>query len=126
MQLPVQMNIFNGFLFCTGIILANPDRPCGQLEMFTKAGWKVVHPPRPVIPDSHPLWLSTKWLSMNVLMLSPTRVVVETDEIPIQKMFESLGIECVKVKIRHANSFGGGYHCWTTDVRREGTLESYF
>ena len=37
-----------------------------------------------------------------------------------------IGIECIKVSIRFANSLGGGFHCWTTDVRRRGTLQSYF
>ncbi len=32
----------------------------------------------------------------------------------------------MQVSIRHANSLGGGFHCWTSDVRRKGTLESYF
>ena len=41
--------------------------------------------------------MSSKWLSMNVLMIRPDAVLVETDEIPIQKMFESLGIKCIKV-----------------------------
>ena len=30
-------------------------------------------------------------------MIRPDAVLVETDEIPIQKMFESLGIKCIKV-----------------------------
>merc|ERR1712212_1320228 len=83
------------------------------------AGWTVVKPPLPLMPDDHPLWMSSKWLSMNVLMLDPKRVVVDASETPIHKMFESLGIECVKVSIRFANSLGGGFHCWTTDVRRQ-------
>ena len=81
-----------------GLVIANPDRPCNQLDMFHKAGWKVARAPQPIISDSHPLWMSSKWLSMNVLMLDEKRVVVETDETPIQKMFEKLGIECIKVK----------------------------
>lgn len=89
---------------------------------------------------------------MNVLMLDDKRVMVEANETTIQKMFESLGkviyqschmqfwiisnahvpvslssgIQTIKVNIRHANSLGGGFHCWTTDVRRRGTLKSYF
>ena len=43
------------------------------------------------------LYMSSKWLSMNVLMIRPDAVLVERDEIPIQKMFESLGIKCIKV-----------------------------
>uniref|UniRef100_A0A671SDT9 Glycine amidinotransferase n=1 Tax=Sinocyclocheilus anshuiensis TaxID=1608454 RepID=A0A671SDT9_9TELE len=109
-----------------GLVLSNPDRPCRQIEMFKKAGWTVVTPPAPLIPDNHPLWMSSKWLSMNVLMLDEKRVMVDANESNIQKMFESLGIQTIRVSIRHANSLGGGFHCWTTDVRRRGTLQSYF
>uniref|UniRef100_A0A672NUA4 Glycine amidinotransferase n=1 Tax=Sinocyclocheilus grahami TaxID=75366 RepID=A0A672NUA4_SINGR len=109
-----------------GLVLSNPDRPCRQIEMFKKAGWTVVTPPAPLIPDNHPLWMSSKWLSMNVLMLDEKRVMVDANETNIQKMFESLGIQTIRVGIRHANSLGGGFHCWTTDVRRRGTLQSYF
>ncbi|XP_020609653.1 glycine amidinotransferase, mitochondrial-like isoform X1 [Orbicella faveolata] len=109
-----------------GLVLSNPDRPCHQIDMFHKAGWTVVKPPTPLIPDTHPLWMSSKWLSMNVLMLDPTRVVVDKNETTTQKMFENLGIKCIPISIRFANSLGGGFHCWTCDVRRHGTLESYF
>lgn len=45
--------------------------------------------------------MSSKWLSMNVLMLDPKRVVVDKNETPIIKMFERLGIECIKVGVTH-------------------------
>ena len=109
-----------------GIVLSNPDRRCHQIDMFHNAGWQVIKPPTPLISDDHPLWMSSKWLSMNVLMLDTKRVVVSKYEYNIQKMFEDLGIKCIPVDIMHAMSLGGGFHCWTTDVRRRGTLESYF
>ncbi|KAM9270822.1 glycine amidinotransferase, mitochondrial [Cariama cristata] len=109
-----------------GLVLSNPDRPCHQIELFKKAGWTVIRPPVPLIPDDHPLWMSSKWLSMNVLMLDEKRVMVDANETSIQKMFENLGISTIKVNIRHANSLGGGFHCWTCDIRRRGTLQSYF
>ncbi|XP_064388409.1 glycine amidinotransferase, mitochondrial-like isoform X3 [Halichondria panicea] len=109
-----------------GLVISNPERPCDQIDMFQRAGWKIVEAPKPLMPDHHPLWMSSKWLSINVLMLDPGRVLVDVHEEPTQKMFESLGIKCIKVSIRHANSLGGGFHCWTCDVRRKGTLESYF
>ncbi len=58
---------------------------------------QLVTAPQPLIPDSHPLWMSSKWLSMNVLMLDPERVVVDANEEPTIRMFEKLGIKCVKV-----------------------------
>ena len=69
-----------------GLVLSNPTRPCAQIDMFHKAGWTVVKPPSPLVPDDHPLWFTSKWLSMNVLMLDPKRVLVEKNETTIQKV----------------------------------------
>ncbi|KAK2565381.1 Glycine amidinotransferase [Acropora cervicornis] len=108
-----------------GLVLYNRERPCHQVEMFHKAGWTIVEPPAPLMSDSHSMWLSSKWLSMNVLMLDPKRVVVEKDETTTQKMFENLGIKCIPISFKFCNSLGGGFHCWTMDIRRRGVLESY-
>ena len=43
------------------------------------------------------MWMNSKWLSMNVIMLDPKKVLVSAVEIPTQKMFEKLGIKCIKV-----------------------------
>lgn len=110
-----------------GLALKNPNYKFYQQEMFEKAGWKILDAPNPVISDSYPLWYSSKWLlNMNVLMLDEKRVVIDTDEVPTQKVFESLGIKCIKVSIKNANAIGGGFHCWTCDIRRKGELKSYF
>ena len=69
-----------------GLVISNPDRPCDQIEMFKKAGWKIVEAPLPLIPDSHPLWMTSKWLSMNVLMLDEKRVVVDPNEVTTVKV----------------------------------------
>ena len=58
---------------------------------------QLVDAPRPRIPDSHPLWMTSKWLTMNVMMVDPNRVLVDTNEEPTIKMFEKLGIQCIKV-----------------------------
>ena len=68
-----------------GLVLSNPDGPCDQIDMFYKAGWTVVKKPTPLIPDGHPLWMLSKRVSMNVLMLDPKRVVVDKKEITTQK-----------------------------------------
>lgn len=35
-----------------GLVLSNPDRPCHQIEHFKKAGWTIIKPPPPAMPDS--------------------------------------------------------------------------
>ena len=72
-----------------GLVLQNPDRPCNEIDMFHKAGWKIVTVPRPVEPDTRPLWLGSKWLGMNVLMLDEKRVVCDAVEKPIIKVSKS-------------------------------------
>ena len=42
------------------------------------------------------------------------------------ELFSSILItKYFQASIRFANSLGGGFHCWTTDVRRKGELKSY-
>jgi glycine amidinotransferase len=77
-----------------GLVLSNPDRPCREIDMFHKAGWQVIEPPTPLISDDHPLWMSSKWLSMNVLMLDPKRVVVSKDEYTTQKVGQQNSQRC--------------------------------
>lgn len=67
-----------------GLVLVNPERPCHQIDMFKKAGWAIVDAPTPQYTDD--FWLSSMWLSMNVLMLDPNRVVVEKEEKATQKV----------------------------------------
>ena len=87
---------------------------------------QLVKPPKPNLPDTHPMWVSSKWLTLNTIMLDEQRVVVEEEEVDLQKFFEDLGIRCIKVPFKHAFSYGGGFHCYTSEIRRKGTLESYF
>ncbi|XP_064626744.1 glycine amidinotransferase, mitochondrial-like [Lineus longissimus] len=111
-----------------GLAILNPDhsfRRKEHKEMFDRAGWKIVEAARPVM-KGHPLWFSSNWLSMNTLMLDEKRVICGKEEVPTQKMFAKLGIKCITLDITHANYFGGGFHCWTCDVRRRGVMESYF
>ena len=70
-----------------------------KIMLFIYIGWKIITAPQPVLSDSWPLWMSSKWLSMNTLMLDEKRVIVEKGEIPTQKMFEKLGIKCIKVSV---------------------------
>ncbi len=39
---------------------------------------------------------------------------------------DKLGMEVVEVDLRDAYAFGGGLHCSTADVYREGKCEDYF
>ena len=34
-----------------GLVLSRPTYPCAQIGMFEKAGWTIVKPPSPMLPD---------------------------------------------------------------------------
>jgi len=110
-----------------GLVLVNPHRPCvdGSLSLFEENGWRVVQAPLSVRSGARSRDVSS-WISMNVLVLDPETVVVEASETPMIELLRSLGCDVVPCAFDRVYPFGGGFHCCTTDIRREGTLQSYF
>jgi len=109
-----------------GHALVNPDTPLRQKDMFEKAGWKLQEMARPNIPKGQNMYMSSEWIVLNTLMRDPTHVFVQKGEEAVQKMYEKMGIKSIPVPVYHMNAIGGGFHCWTCDIRRRGKLESYF
>ncbi len=106
-----------------GKLLVHPERVRRVPDLFR--GWDVLRAPEPVIPDSHPLYLTSKWINMNLLMLDEQRVVVERQDEPMITALKNWGFTPIPCDFRHFNSFGGSFHCATLDVRRRGGLNSY-
>jgi glycine amidinotransferase len=107
-----------------GKLLLNPQRVKTVPAMFDT--WDVRFAPEPALPADHVLYMSSAWISMNVFMIDERRVVVEAGETPLIELFEDWGLEVVPVEFRNVMRFGGSFHCVTADVRRAGTLQSYF
>ncbi len=107
-----------------GKLLLNPTRVNKIPHQFKD--WEIRYSPAPVLPKTHPMYMSSAWVSMNVIMLDTKRVVVERQETPLIDLLTNWGFEVVLVDFRNVMSFGGAFHCVTCDVRRRGTLQSYF
>lgn len=110
-----------------GLVLTCPARPILStevLDMFKRAGWEVIDAPEGVAPAE--FQLSSRWLSMNLLVIDEHRVLVDKHEEPTIQLLKSLGIKPVLVDFKDHYVFGGGLHCATLDVRRRGVLKSYF
>jgi len=107
-----------------GKLLINPERVREVPKLFK--GWDVMPAPKPIIPDAHPLYMTSKWINMNILMLDENRVVVERQDEPMISAMKQFGFTPIPCNFRNFNSFGGSFHCATLDVRRSGTLDSYF
>ncbi|WP_407285761.1 amidinotransferase [Streptomyces sp. BP-8] len=107
-----------------GKLLIHPERVPEVPQLFK--GWDVMAAPAPVIPDTHPLYMTSKWINMNILMLDEERVIVEAQDEPMIAAMKKFGFQPIPCNFRHFNTFGGSFHCATADVRRRGTLQSYF
>jgi glycine amidinotransferase len=112
-----------------GLALSNRKRvPTNDkmLELFGKNDWEIV----PCAPPAHDkkakLSFCSVWLSMNLLVLDPKTVCVEASETAQMEQLDKLGFEVIPVPLWDTAAFGGGLHCATADVYREGTLEDYF
>lgn len=111
-----------------GVILNNPKRPLleSQRAIFEANGWEIVWAAMPAHDEPPPLCYSSVWLSMNLLVLDPKTVCVEASETAQMEQLDSMGFEVVPVPFRDAYPFGGGLHCSTADVYREGDCVDYF
>jgi len=112
-----------------GLALSNRQRKPltpEMVELFRKNDWQIVECAKPAHDKKAKLSFCSVWLSMNILILDPKTVCVEASEKEQMEQFDKLGFEVVPVPLWDVAAFGGGLHCATADVHREGTLEDYF
>lgn len=92
--------------------------------------WDIFDAPAPVIVKGGFLnehaSMCSMWLNMNVLLLDEQRVVVERAQESMIKALRKWGLKPIPCDFLHFNPFGGAFHCATLDVRRRGSLQSYF
>jgi glycine amidinotransferase len=112
-----------------GKVLVNPEFiDIDRLPPILKS-WDVLVAPQPDSFDSgwrFYLSMVSKWISVNVLMFDEKRVVVEKSQVSMIAKLKDWGFEPIPCPFMNYKMFGGGFHCATLDIRREGTLESYF
>ncbi|MFC5721998.1 serine/threonine protein kinase [Streptomyces gamaensis] len=111
-----------------GLVLHCAERPAeDELVQYLKVNdWEIVRAATPQRAGPPPLSACSRWLSMNVLVLDPGTVCVEASETAQIEQLGKLGFEVVPVPFWDVAAFGGGLHCATLDVHREGVLEDYF
>ena len=108
--------------------LANPEGAFfgGKGSIPASNAWEIIDAAQPAHEAPPPLCYSSVWLSMNVLILDHSTVIVEASEVNQIEQLDGLGFNVLPVEFRDAYPFGGGLHCATGDVLREGNCEDYF
>jgi glycine amidinotransferase len=95
-------------------------------ELFRKNGWEVVMAEPPTRAEGHPIEWDTRSLAYNVFSLDPKTICVEAAETRLMVQLDELNLEVIPVNFHDVAPFGGGLHCGTVDVYREGNCEDYF
>ena len=112
-----------------GLALANRRRiPLVEehVELFRRNDWELIECAEPAHDKKAPLSFCSIWLSMNFLLLDTKTVCVEASEVAQMEQLDKLGFAVIPVPFWDVAAFGGGLHCATADVYREGTCEDYF
>lgn len=109
-----------------GLVLLNPSRITPETIPEPLRDWDVVWCP-PLRPHPGPSGhlISEVWIGMNLLMTDPGHAIVDRDQPELMTALESHGIEVLPLRLRHAQVLGGGFHCVTLDIVRDGGLASY-
>ncbi len=93
--------------------------------------WDMIFPPEPQANnfpeyDSDDLILTSRYIDLNVLSVSPDTVLVNDACPELIRCLEQHRFTVVPVRHRHRRLFGGGLHCFTLDTVRDGsTPEDY-
>jgi len=114
-----------------GLMLCNPGRLSDETLPEILKQWEVIYSPPMENTDNFDAdYLSksigSKWIDMNLLSINPNLAVVDRDQTALIKLLEKHGVDVIPFKLRHSKMLGGGFHCITLDIRRQGTMEQYF
>jgi N-dimethylarginine dimethylaminohydrolase len=114
-----------------GLVLANPGRLDDDTLPKILKQWKVIYSPPMENTDRYDAdylskCIGSDWIDMNAFSISPNLVVVDRNQPTLIKLLEREGLDVIPLNLRHSKLLGGGPHCVTLDVRRAGTLETYF
>ncbi len=112
-----------------GLALSNRKRVPLQQELhdlFEANDWEIIPCAEPAHDTKARLSFCSVWLSMNTLVLDPKTICVEEQETAQMEQLSKLGFEVIPVPFWDVSAFGGGLHCATADVYRDGALQDYF
>lgn len=110
-----------------GLALINPERLTEASLPNKLRKWDILWcPPMEDVSDLPPHPLSSPWIGMNLLMLTPELAVVDSKQRQLVQELEQRGISVLPHRLRHARTLGGGFHCVTLDLVRDGELVGYF
>jgi N-dimethylarginine dimethylaminohydrolase len=110
-----------------GLVLLNPSRLNQKNLPEVLSKWDIIWCPEPQDIGYYPPYENaSQWIGMNLMMIRPDLALVEKHQTNLIEALEKKGISVIPISMRHQRTLGGGAHCVTLDLHREGQLESYW
>jgi glycine amidinotransferase len=113
-----------------GLLMVRSPEYLDKLPVQLKK-WDMVFPP--AVDDSRfPDYsdfgfnIASRYIDINVLSVDENTVVVNSLCPELIEELERHGMNVVPVRHRHRRLFGGGFHCFTLDLVRDGSPDQYF
>ncbi|MFI1330603.1 inosamine-phosphate amidinotransferase 1 [Streptomyces sp. NPDC020845] len=109
-----------------GLVLLNPERVNDKNMPDYLRGWDHLWCPEMTETEyvgEYPY--GSPWVGMNLLVVRDDLVVADERQPALLRALEKRGIDVLPMRLTHARTLGGSFHCVSLDIRRTGTLETY-
>lgn len=108
-----------------GLVLLNPERVGDHNLPKPLAKWDKIFAPPMVDIGYTGVAYGSAWVGMNLLMVSPELAIVDDRQTELIQILNMHKVDVIPLRLTHARTLGGGFHCVTLDTRRTGKLEDY-
>jgi glycine amidinotransferase/scyllo-inosamine-4-phosphate amidinotransferase 1 len=101
-----------------GLVLLNGGRVTFDTVPRAFDGWHKIWINEVVAQDFYQYPYASKWIAMNMLVVSQDTVIVDKNQLDLIKVLESYKFTVIPLELRHSRTLGGGFHCVTLDLLR--------
>ncbi len=102
-----------------GLVMLNASRVKFDSVPQVFDGWHKIWVGDVVAQDFYQYPYASKWIGMNVLVVNPHTVIVDSAQTELIKTIKSYQFEVIPLQLRHSRTLGGGFHCVTLDLVRQ-------
>jgi glycine amidinotransferase/scyllo-inosamine-4-phosphate amidinotransferase 1 len=101
-----------------GLVLLNGSRVNETNRPRAFDDWERIYIDDVVPQEFYQYPYASKWIAMNMLVVSPTVVIVDAAQHQLMDLLAKKGFTVLPRTLRHSRTLGGGFHCVTLDLVR--------
>jgi N-dimethylarginine dimethylaminohydrolase len=101
-----------------GLVLLNASRVTRDTVPRAFRDWECIFINDVVAQDFYQYPYASKWIAMNMLVVNPTTVIVDSAQHNLIELLAKKNFTVIPRTLRHSRTLGGGFHCVTLDLHR--------